>query len=61
MMAEESFGPVWSIMPVDSLDEAIDIANQVDPTPLALYTFGSDAENKKGKVLTLLYFRRRDC
>ncbi|UNI20692.1 Hexadecenal dehydrogenase, variant 2 [Purpureocillium takamizusanense] len=47
MMAEESFGPVWSIMPVDSLDEAIDIANKVDPTPLALYTFGSDAENKK--------------
>ncbi|PNY27474.1 Aldehyde dehydrogenase [Tolypocladium capitatum] len=47
MMAEESFGPIWSIMPYDSLDEAIDIANKVDPTPLALYTFGSDEENKK--------------
>ncbi|KAM4065622.1 aldehyde dehydrogenase family protein [Hirsutella rhossiliensis] len=47
MMAEESFGPIWSIMPYDSLDEAIDIANKVDPTPLALYTFGSDEENNK--------------
>ncbi|KAF4508002.1 hypothetical protein G6O67_004440 [Ophiocordyceps sinensis] len=47
MMAEESFGPIWSIMPYDSLDEAIDIANKVDPTPLALFTFGSDEENEK--------------
>lgn len=51
MMAEESFGPVWSIMAVDSLDEAIDIANKVDPTPLSLFTFGTDAENEKGKSL----------
>lgn len=48
MMVEESFGPIWSIMPYDSLDEAIKLANTVDPTPLALYTFGSDAENQKG-------------
>lgn len=48
MMAEESFGPIWSIMPFDTLDEAINIANEVDATPLALYTFGSDAENEKG-------------
>ncbi|KAF5127660.1 Beta-apo-4'-carotenal oxygenase [Metarhizium anisopliae] len=47
MMAEESFGPIWSIMPFDNLDEAIDIANKVDPTPLALFTFGSNEENNK--------------
>ncbi|KAF4591814.1 aldehyde dehydrogenase 3B1 [Ophiocordyceps camponoti-floridani] len=52
MMAEETFGPVWSIMPYDSLDEAIGVANRVDPTPLALYTFGSDEENNK--VLALV-------
>lgn len=50
MMAEETFGPIWSIMPFDTLDEAIDLANRVDPTPLALFTFGSDEENKKGKL-----------
>lgn len=48
MMADESFGPIWSIMPYDSLEEAIDIAHKVDPTPLALYTFGSDEDNEKG-------------
>ncbi|KAL7936593.1 Aldehyde/histidinol dehydrogenase [Trichoderma chlorosporum] len=47
MMVEESFGPIWSIIPFDTVDEAINIANQVDPTPLALSTFGSDAENEK--------------
>ncbi|RCI08472.1 hypothetical protein L249_8853 [Ophiocordyceps polyrhachis-furcata BCC 54312] len=45
LMTDESFGPVWSIVPYDSLDDAIDMANRVDPTPLALYTFGSDEEN----------------
>ncbi|PHH89854.1 hypothetical protein CDD83_5088 [Cordyceps sp. RAO-2017] len=47
MMVEESFGPVWSVMPYDSLDEAIDIANKVDPTPLALFAFGTDDETSK--------------
>ncbi|RFU72472.1 aldehyde dehydrogenase 3b1 [Trichoderma arundinaceum] len=47
MVVEESFGPIWSIVPFDTLDEAINIANQVDPTPLALFTFGSDKENDK--------------
>lgn len=48
MMVEESFGPIWSILPYDNLDDAIDLANKLDPTPLALFTFGSDAENEKG-------------
>ncbi|KAG5920844.1 hypothetical protein E4U42_006055 [Claviceps africana] len=47
MMVEESFGPIWSVMPFDTLDEAIEIANKVDPTPLSLFTFGTDAENNK--------------
>ncbi|PFH58292.1 hypothetical protein XA68_13896 [Ophiocordyceps unilateralis] len=47
MMTEESFGPVWSIVPYDSVEEAIDMANSIDPTPLALYTFGSDEDNNK--------------
>lgn len=48
MMVEESFGPIWSIMAYDNLDDAIAIANKVDPTPLALFTFGSNEENEKG-------------
>jgi beta-apo-4'-carotenal oxygenase len=49
MMTQESFGPIWSIMAWDSLDEAIEIANRVDPTPLSLFAFGTNAENEKGK------------
>lgn len=48
MIAEESFGPIWSIVPWDNLDDAINFANEIDPTPLAMFTFGSDAENEKG-------------
>lgn len=48
LIADETFGPIWSVMPFDSLDQAIDIANKVDPTPLSLFTFGNDAENQKG-------------
>lgn len=44
MMKEESFGPVFSIIPFDNLGDAIDIANNVDPTPLALFGFGTREE-----------------
>lgn len=44
MMAEESFGPLMALMPYDSLEEAIQIMNQVDRTPLALFVFGNQAE-----------------
>ncbi|CAI0644005.1 unnamed protein product [Colletotrichum noveboracense] len=47
VMKEESFGPVFAIMPYDTLDDAINIANQVYRTPLALFTFGSDQENER--------------
>lgn len=49
MVAEESFGPVFSILPFDTLAQAIDIANKVDPTPLALFAFGTKQEFDNGK------------
>ncbi|KAF6819566.1 fatty aldehyde dehydrogenase [Colletotrichum sojae] len=47
VMREESFGPVFAIMPYDTLDDAINIANQVYRTPLALFAFGNDQENQR--------------
>lgn len=59
MIKEESFGPVFSIIPFDTLSDAIKIANEVDPTPLALFGFGTQAEFNKRKfdlLLDLLFF-----
>jgi beta-apo-4'-carotenal oxygenase len=47
MMQEESFGPIFSIYPVNSLDEALNVANRVHRTPLSLFAFGSKAENQR--------------
>lgn len=47
LIKDESFGPLIPIISVDNLDEAIRIANQVDPTPLGIYPFGSKAEVQK--------------
>ncbi|KAI1850655.1 hypothetical protein JX265_004365 [Neoarthrinium moseri] len=47
MVQEESFGPIWSILPYDSLDSALNVAQEIDPTPLSLMTFGRKAENDK--------------
>ncbi|KAK1728791.1 hypothetical protein CaCOL14_005370 [Colletotrichum acutatum] len=47
VMKDESFGPVFAIMPYDTLDDAINIANQVYRTPLALFAFGNDQESKR--------------
>ncbi|KAI1341373.1 aldehyde dehydrogenase [Xylariaceae sp. FL0016] len=47
MMKEETFGPTWSILPYETLDEAIAVMNKTDPTPLSLMTFGSKVENDK--------------
>ncbi len=54
MIQEESFGPIWSILPYDDLDEAIKIANNVDPTPLSLVAFGSKSENEKSEPSSFL-------
>ena len=42
VMAEEIFGPVLPIVPVQSTSDAIDFVN-FGPTPLALYVFSSSA------------------
>ncbi|KAL5606103.1 hypothetical protein BROUX41_006128 [Berkeleyomyces rouxiae] len=47
LIQNETFGPVWSIMSVDSTDEAIAIANRVCSTPLGMYPFGDQAETEK--------------
>ncbi|TKA30767.1 hypothetical protein B0A50_02487 [Salinomyces thailandicus] len=47
LLADESFGPLIPILPVDGVDEAIHTANAVDATPLGLYPFGSKAETDK--------------
>ncbi|KAI8292478.1 Beta-apo-4'-carotenal oxygenase [Colletotrichum sp. SAR11_57] len=48
MVQEESFGPIWAIVPYDNLEDAIAIANETDSTALALMAFGSPSENEKG-------------
>ncbi|KAJ4302559.1 Hexadecenal dehydrogenase [Collariella sp. IMI 366227] len=47
MMQEESFGPVFSIYPFNTLDEALNVANLIHRTPLSLFSFASKAENKR--------------
>lgn len=47
LIKDESFGPLIPIMTVNNLDEAVRIANKVDPTPLGLYPFGSKVETDK--------------
>lgn len=47
LIKDESFGPFLPILPVNDLDEAIRIANEVHATPLGLYPFGTKAEMEK--------------
>ncbi|MCJ1407096.1 hypothetical protein MMC19_001166 [Ptychographa xylographoides] len=47
VITEESFGPIFTIFPVDNLDQAIRIANEVHDTPLGAYPFGTKAETEK--------------
>ncbi|KAA8649837.1 hypothetical protein EYZ11_004151 [Aspergillus tanneri] len=47
MLTQESFGPLIPILPVDNLDEAINIANGIQSTPLGIYPFGSKGEVEK--------------
>jgi len=47
MIVDESFGPLIPILPVDSVEDAIRIANEVHSTPLGLYPFGTKAETTK--------------
>lgn len=47
LIKDESFGPLLPILPVDDLDQAIRIANEVQATPLALYPFGTKKETNR--------------
>jgi len=47
LLADESFGPLIPILPVNNLDEAIRIANSVHDTPLGLYPFGNKKETDR--------------
>ncbi|KAJ5380034.1 Beta-apo-4'-carotenal oxygenase [Penicillium cataractarum] len=47
LCSQESFGPFIPILPVENMDEAINLANGVQSTPLGLYPFGSKAEVAK--------------
>lgn len=56
MVQEESFGPIWAILPYDNVEQAIDLAHDIDSTPLSLMTFGKKVENERSKspMLTIL-------
>lgn len=47
LIVDESFGPLMPILPINNLDEAIRIANEVDATPLGMYPFGTKAETDR--------------
>ena len=49
LITGETFGPVFSILPYDSLEHAINTANEIYPTPLALYAFGNSSECMQSK------------
>jgi beta-apo-4'-carotenal oxygenase len=51
MIVDESFGPLIPLLAVDSIEDAIRIANSVDSTPLGLYPFGTKAETDKSTSL----------
>ena len=44
LITDESFGPFIVVMPVENLDNAIRIANEVHETPLGFYPFGNKSE-----------------
>lgn len=47
LIKDESFGPLIPLFPVENLDQAIRIANEVDSTPLGIYPFGSKSETDR--------------
>ena len=44
LITNETFGPILTLLPVPDLPSAIRIANQVHPTPLAVFPFGTKDE-----------------
>ena len=54
VMQEEIFGPIFPIIPYDSIDECIDYINSNDH-PLALYIFTSDRNEAKNVMTHTLF------
>lgn len=54
MIVDESFGPLIPLLAIDSVDDAIRIANSVHSTPLGLYPFGNKAETNRSKYATFM-------
>lgn len=61
LCAQESFGPFITILPVDNLDEAINLANSVQSTPLRLYPFGSKADVAKSTAYAVSLEPPEEC
>ena len=53
LCTQESFGPFIPIIPVENIDEAINLANSVHSTPLGLYPFGNKSDIAKSKGFPL--------
>lgn len=53
LIVQESFGPLIPILPVDNLEEAVNIANSIQSTPLGVYPFGNKADTDKSRSTTL--------
>ena len=49
LMKDEIFGPLLPLYPVNDMEEAVRIANEVSGTPLALYPFGTRDETEKSR------------
>jgi beta-apo-4'-carotenal oxygenase len=58
MIVDESFGPLMPVLPIDSVEDAIRIANVVDSTPLGLYPFGTKAETNKSTSFFLCFLKK---
>lgn len=47
LIVDESFGPLFPILPFKDLDTEIRMANEISGTPLGLYPFGTKSETKR--------------
>lgn len=55
LIVDESFGPLLPILVIDSVEEAIRIANTVHKTPLGFYPFGNKAETTKSRYFFICF------
>ena len=55
VLNEEIFGPILPIIAIDSIDEALQIVNQVCPRPLAFYQFAEDKAVQDRLLVRILY------